>query len=212
MGLFDSAAQSAKPLFYGRIAVKDRSKPVFELTSKDTWAVTEVSAIDGNLTGLQYTENTDKEGKVIKGYRLTFDAPDGVLFLSIGFTQVGRSLMNSLLSLTKADNVRLSLYKNKEGYDNIGLTQNWEKISWKFPMSEVPRPEELGVVDWRKVLKWDNTNEFFKKHLDEKFIGTGFSFATPSNDFVASAHTESTPVASEDLPDMYEGHGSPWQE
>lgn len=214
MGLFDSDAQSSKPVHYVQVRTKNKPYPVFEIKSKDSGKISEVKAIDGNIVGFVPTEHTDKDGNVIKGFRLSLDSTDGFALLSIGYTQVGRSLMNALLSLKDAHDVRLSLYKNKEGYDQIGVTQNKERVSWKFPMSEVPKPEEVKnakgenvMVSGKKVMEWEHVNEFFKKHLDEKFVGTNFTFAKTDNTVVASAHAD-VPTDT-DLPEMKDG---PWSE
>jgi len=201
MGLLDSDASSnGKPVFYGTIKTKDLPAPVIVLKNKDTGAETSVKSIDGNLTGVSYTEN-EYEGNKIRGFRLTIDSTDGVCLLSIGFTSLGRNIINSLLSLTSAEDIKFSLYKNKKDFDAVSVTQWGQQVQWKFnPTSEEMKPvvvmdgkKEL-LINGKKVLKWETVQDFLIKEMNEKFVGTGFTFATPTNDYVAPA-TDSAEVA-----------------
>ena len=194
MGLLDSDASSnGKPVFYGTIKTKDLPAPVFVLKNKDTGVEVSVKSLDGNLIGVDYTEN-EYEGNKIRGFRLKIDAPDGVLLLSIGFTSLGRNIINSLLSLTSAEDIKVSLYKNKKDFDAVSVTQWGQQVQWKHsPTSEEMKPvvvmdgkKEL-LINGKKVLKWETVQDFLIKEMNDKFIGTGFSFATPTNDYVAPA-------------------------
>lgn len=196
MGLFDSDASSnGKPVNYIQIKTKGLPEPLFQIVSKDTWAIATVKSIDGNITGIQYTEN-EFDGNKIKGYRITFDAPDGVGLLSLGFTSLGRSIFNSLLSLVSAENVKISLYKNKKGYDAVSVTQNGEKVGWALDMKDpnltpvVVKDAEGNdvLVEGKKIIKWEKVVSFLIDEINKKF--TGFKFATQSNNFVSPAHDE----------------------
>lgn len=195
MGLFDSDASSnGKPVNYIQIKTKGLPEPLFQIVSKDTWAIATVKSIDGNITGIQYTEN-EFDGNKIKGYRITFDAPDGVGLLSLGFTSLGRSIFNSLLSLVSAENVKISLYKNKKGYDAVSVTQNGEKVAWALDMKDpnltpvVVKDAEGNdvLVEGKKIIKWEKVVSFLIDEINKKF--TGFKFATQSNNFVAAEVT-----------------------
>lgn len=207
MGLFDSDASSnGKPVNYIQIKTKGFPEPLFQIVSKDTGAIATVKSIDGNITGIQYTEN-EYDGNKIKGYRITFDAPDGVGLLSLGFTSLGRSIFNSLLSLVGAENVKISLYKNKKGYDAVSVTQNGEKVAWALDMKDpnltpevVKDAEGNDVLDdnGKKTIRWGKVIAFLIDEINKKF--TGFKFATQSNNFVPPAHDE-TPVDAHPLPE-----------
>lgn len=199
MGLFDSDASSnGKPVFYIQIKTKGLPEPLFQIVSKDTGAISTVKSIDGNITGIQYTEN-EYEGNKIKGYRLTVDSPDGVGLLSLGFTSLARSIYNSLLGLTHADGVKISLYKNKKGYDAVSVTQNGEKVAWAIDMKDENLTPEIVkdakgedvLIDGKKIIKWEKVVDFLIAEINKKF--TGFKFATP----VGFSPSTATQVAEE---------------
>ena len=126
---------------------------------------------------------------------MKIDAPDGVLLLSVGFTSLGRNIINSLLSLTEAEGLKVSLYKNKKDFDAVSVTQKGQQVSWKhIPTSEEMKPvvvmdgkKEL-LVQGKKVLKWEGVQDLLIKEMNDKFVGTGFSFAPSANDYVAPAN------------------------
>lgn len=205
MGLFDSDASSnGKPVNYIQMKTKNLPEPLFYIVSKDTGKTATVKSIDGNITGVQYTEN-EYEGNKIRGFRITLDANDGVGLLSIGFTSLGRSIMNSLLGLKGADNVKISLYKNKKGYDSVYVTQGGQKADWAIDMKapeltpEVVKDAEGNdvLINGKKVIKWEKVVDYLVDAMNKKF--TGFAFATPSNDFVAPTNNVWT-VSTEDTP------------
>jgi hypothetical protein len=55
-----------------------------------------------------------------------------------------RSLLNSFFHLESFDNLSIRYYLSKSGYDSYYVTQNDEKVTWKFESSELPAPEEIS--------------------------------------------------------------------
>lgn len=190
MSLFDSAS-TQKPAFFISTPTKGRSELLFEIKDKNRNVVRSVKQIDGNITGIKYTENTNKDGEVIKGFRVTIDTSDGVGLLSVGFSNLGRGIMNLLLSLQHGRNVTLELYRKKgaEGsrpFDNCSISQDWEKVRWAHKKEEIPAKVDMGIMNGKNVYSFDNMNQFFIDKMNEKF--SNFSFETQSAAYVPGAN------------------------
>jgi len=204
---FDAGdATNSKPLHYISIKTKWLPVPLFHITNAETGSTLTADHVAGNITGIKYKES-EYEGSKIQNFSITLDSPAGVGLLTIGFTSLGRAILNSLLSLKTSENVKLSVYKNKKGYDAVYVTQNGQKLAWALDMKD-PRlqPEVVKnadgtdfLMDGKRVLKWDAVKEFLKNSVESHF--TGFTFVVPSNGYVAPAHDE--PATEEDIASIF---------
>lgn len=109
---------------------------------------TSINRIEGRLTKIDMGTFT-YEGKDIKNYKLYIvkevDRMYGKIYikknilfiLNMNYTQVGRSIINSLLGHTKAiDKIYLELYKNASGYCSLKMLVNGAKSVWKYSIDD----------------------------------------------------------------------------
>lgn len=101
---------------------------------------TSINRIEGRLTKIDMGSFT-YEGKEIKNYKLyivkEINGKNILFILNMNYTQVGRSIINSLLGHTKAiDKIYLELYKNQSGYCSLKMLVNGAKSVWKFSIDD----------------------------------------------------------------------------
>lgn len=113
---------------------------------------TSINRIEGRLTKIDMGTFT-YEGKDIKNFKLyiTKEIPrvqnkethllvnqKNILFiLNMNYTQVGRSIINSILGCSKPiEKIYLELYKNASGYCSLKMLINGQKSVWKFSIDE----------------------------------------------------------------------------
>ena len=91
--------------------------------------------------------------------------------LSASFTQLSRSLLNNLCSMQNYNSIELSLYvkgtiwQDGKGYTNprIAVKQNWQLVSWKYKMDEVPKAEAIKNSKWDIIANdYTAVDEFWK--------------------------------------------------
>ncbi len=85
-----------------------------------------------------------------------------------------RSLFNAILSLTDPENISISIYENKGGYEALSLWQgadadgkNGVLVPWKFDgrKGEIPEAIEGPVFKGRKQFDYTPVDEFFEEQL-----------------------------------------------
>lgn len=187
MALGTSQFSNSGPLLFLSARSKDKNKqdvpPHFEVGRpndkgeivNDAATVTNVS---GDLFKLEIKERTFEDNvtkEAVLYLRDTITNEDGSTRkesyrLPIRFGIAGRGFFNRLAALTeKGDFTRLQIdyYRNKAGYDNFGLKQNKENVSWKFANEALPKPLEIKHPTTGKVLQRDYTeiNSVFEKEL-----------------------------------------------
>ncbi|MCK9417645.1 hypothetical protein M0Q97_13465, partial [Candidatus Dojkabacteria bacterium] len=127
--------------------VKSRTKNAayFEFSKRDGDKIlidkrTSITRIEGKLTKIDMGSFT-YEGKEIKNFKLHIAKEvnqKNILFiLNMNYTQIGRSIINSLLGCSKPiDKIYLELYKNASGYCSLKMLINGQKSVWKFSIEE----------------------------------------------------------------------------
>jgi len=127
--------------------VKSRTKNAayFEFSKREGDKIlidkrTSINRIEGRLTKIDMGSFT-YEGKDIKNFKLYIvkevNQKNILFILNMNYTQVGRSIINSLLGHTKAiDKIYLELYKNASGYCSLKMLINGQKSVWKFSIDE----------------------------------------------------------------------------
>jgi hypothetical protein len=155
------------------IKTKDLPAPIFKVQKKvgekyeDQENATRVS---GNLISASPRENQNKEGKTIKSINLTLVDGNEAYFVSVGYTYIGRNLMNALLALKTFDEVEISLYQSKpkpgktKTYASVCLRQHGEVVRGAIAnenLPEIPKVELNG----EKVSNQGPINAFFEEKM-----------------------------------------------
>jgi hypothetical protein len=127
--------------------VKSRTKNAayFEFSKREGDKIlidkrTSINRIEGKLSKIDMGSFT-YEGKEIKNYKLYIvkevNGKNILFILNMNYTQVGRSIINSILGCNKPiDKIYLELYKNASGYCSLKMLINGSKSVWKFSIDE----------------------------------------------------------------------------
>jgi len=101
---------------------------------------TTIQTIDGNLAKIELGSYTyeNKEIKTIKLHLTKTIKDKNILFIiSSSYTQVARSIMNSLLGCQEAiEKLNITLYLNQSGYTSVKMSINGKKSEWYFSIDE----------------------------------------------------------------------------
>ena len=120
------------------VAYFEFSKKVGDKIHKDPR--TTIQTIDGDLIKIELDSYTyeNKEIKTIKLHIKKMLGEKSVLFIiSSSFTQVARSMMNSLLGCKVAvEKVNITLYINHSGYTSVKFSINGKKSEWLYSIAE----------------------------------------------------------------------------
>ena len=137
-------------------------KPFFEVSSKNVaenkWVPSTDNSINSISGSLFKIEAVEEEYKGDKYFRVKAIIKDGDEAYLVPFRMniATRSLLNSFFNLESFENISIRYYLSKAGYDSYYVTQNDEKVTWKFESSELPPPEEISfkgkiIRDFTKI-------------------------------------------------------------
>jgi hypothetical protein len=125
------------------------------------------TSVSGDLTRIDFKEreyNGNKSRHVI--LYISDSTANETYFIDFTYRISTRSLFNALLSLKKTNDIELSIYRSKKGYESFGLRQAGQLISWKFPLEQLPAAD---VIKDKKgnVIKTDfgDVDSFFEEEL-----------------------------------------------
>jgi len=114
--------------------------------------------------------------------------------LDLNYTNVTRSLFNSLLSIKDFSNVEFSFYQNKQGYNSVYVTENGNSVSWAYTLEQVPKVKKV-IVNKKKQSDFGDVDDFFKDKLLE-FVQANSETLTEQTesdvDMSSSNNTETT--------------------
>jgi len=137
-------------------------KPFFEVSSKDAatnkWTPStdaSINSISGSLFKIEAVEEEYKGDKYFRVKAIIKDKDESYL-IPFRMNIATRSLLNSFFNLESFENISIRYYLSKSGYDSYYVTQNDEKVTWKFESSELPPPEEISfkgkiIRDFTKI-------------------------------------------------------------
>lgn len=127
------------------VKAKTKNAAYFEFSKRDGDKIlvdkrTSINRIEGKLSKIDMGSFT-YEGKEIKNYKLYIvkevNGKNILFILNLNYTQVGRSIINSILGCNKPiDKVYLELYKNQSGYCSLKMLINGLKSVWKYSIDE----------------------------------------------------------------------------
>jgi hypothetical protein len=159
-----------------KIKVKDLSAPQFEVRKREgeEWNLVKTSeptrTVTGNVVAVEAKEG-EYQGQKILSTSVVMEDGDDLYFVTIPMNNVGRAIINKLLTLTTHDqlqNVSISVYQSKpktEGaktYAQGTVQVNNEKVEWKFDNEDLP---EIKKVPFKGQLISDTTD------IDNFFFG-----------------------------------------
>lgn len=191
--------------FSFKVKTKDQPTPFFEVKAKngDKWELLPETAtrVSGNLIGLQHKEN-QFDGKTIKSVNLTLQDGNEVYFVSVGYTFMGRSLFNSLLSLKTFNGIELGLYKgkpkgDKEGFHSVSLRQNQEQVKWHFELKDLPAITKVKI-NGQMMSDTEAIDTFFIEHIKKLSQTVRSAAPVVHNEAAAPVPNESTDGAGGD--------------
>ena len=129
---------------------EDKDKPVifaFSMKNQQTgdYEIREQSQdFEGTFTDLN-VEEFEFEGKKKKVIKVVLHDGNFRYVLSLGFSMLGRSAINSLASIKEMGGIlTLTCYRNsKTGYPSLFLEYNGQRLEWKYSIDQLPKPKEV---------------------------------------------------------------------
>ena len=113
-------------------------KPFFEVSTKDVvtnkWIPStdnSINSISGSLFKIEAVEEEYKGDKYFRVKAIIKDKDEAYL-IPFRMNIATRSLLNSFFNLESFENISIRYYLSKAGYDSYYVTQNDEKVTWKF--------------------------------------------------------------------------------
>lgn len=171
-----TTSDSNRHIFFAKIKglkKDDPNAPYIEITQKQGDKYMELDKctfIEGWLSGAK-TDSYEYEGKQKKTIELVME--DGIekYIFQTAYTQLSRSLINSLLGTKDYGRIKISVYTNKAGFKSIFVENNGEKMSWKYPVAEFQAKAEVITkksgekvsTDYTELDNW--LEEQFKLHV-----------------------------------------------
>lgn len=157
---------------------KNPVKPYFQIDSKNEegkWVTNDDKTTDrvsGRLKRVIAKVKEFKRGGVVVDTKdivqvfLEDDAADETYLIDFNYKISTRRLFVRLLALESFENVQISYWRDKEGYDVLTLRQNDEVVKAKFTKEEMPLPKKVKI---NKVEMTDNSDldAFLKEKLLE---------------------------------------------
>lgn len=133
--------------------------------------------VNGNLLRPKFSVR-DFEGTPAKHFTLYFEdnepvegKPQETYSLDLTYRIATRSLFNALISLESPDDVSVSIYESKKGYEALSLWQgpkgSAKMVPWKYDgrKGEIPDPIEGPMWKGKKQFDHSPTDDFFEAEL-----------------------------------------------
>lgn len=123
------------------------------------------SVIKVNFEDVDVTKTKNKDGREYDV--ITFKVNDGVekFYLTLNFNSLAPSIINSLVSLDKFEDISLSLYL-KNDFVKCGLFQNDELVKWKYPMEDF-KPIKYTTPTGKEEKDYGKRDERLKELVGE---------------------------------------------
>lgn len=148
----------------------EKVKPYFEISKSENnkWVVQDDQSIN-NVTGNLYKiEAYEEEYKGDKYYRVRIylkDADESYI-VPCRMNIATRSLFNSLFNLNSFENISIRYYQTKSGYDAFYVSQNEEKVTWKYENDQLPAAQEV-TFKGKTIRDFSDVDKFFVDKINE---------------------------------------------
>ena len=158
-----------------KIKIKDLPAPIFEVRKHegDDWNIVETKeptrTVTGNIVAVEAKEG-EYQGEKILSTSVVMEDGDDLYFVTIPMGNVGRAILNKLLTLTtheQLQNVSISVYQSKpktEGaktYAQGTVQVNNEKVQWKFDEEDLPEIQKEMFKGKLRPNSIERDNFFF---------------------------------------------------
>ncbi len=123
---------------------------------------------------------------------------DETYCLNLTYRNSTRSLFNSLAGLEDFDDLEVSVYNNKKGYETFSLRQNGEKTNWKYELDELPVIKKV-TINRKEESDFSEINTFFENELKEiqKFLAEKYQYTASEHKVVEQEEHKEKPVTTE---------------
>lgn len=169
-------------IYYYQIKSKDLDSPIFKCNSKNSageYFPDETlligHPIDLRFTTFEYLKHSKtRHGHTIK-LKLYSPQVDEYYMIDVGWSSLGRSLLNHLLMLPRPlqEPIQISLYRNKEDFHSISVQINrqWTGVrykheDWKPLIDKVPNPDNPSDPN-DLINSYSRVNQALKEECQE---------------------------------------------
>lgn len=208
MALQKTKFSNNSDLFVLKLKTKDASSknvpPHFEVSKRGEdgkySVVNTTDFVSGNLVKVEIKER-EWEGDKYNTVNVYLADGKDLYLLDLRFTMLGRSLFNSLLSLTSFNNLSISTYMAKDKkdeakeYPRVSLRQNDETVSWKYGLDELPKPESI-TFKGKTMNDFSSLDNMFVEKLEEfaKLVNGNKTIASKASDEKETAKEPNSPA------------------
>ena len=172
-----SQRSSLTYIYYKLVRKEDNEflpRPLFKGgTKKDNYkGYPDESSLVGNLTQLKFEDYKDSTGKPRQSIKVVLEdtQTEEAYSITLGWTQLSRDMLNSLLNIKKLGKIGLSLYTNKEGFHAIGVYNDEDWAGFKYKYEEYKDKITVARLDSGDVRQFGEVNKMFKKDIEETFL------------------------------------------
>lgn len=148
----------------------EKVRPFFEVSRSEggKWVADTDQSINSITANLVKIEPYEEEFRGEKYYRVRIYLRDGdeSYLLPCRMNIASRSLFNSLLNLKSFENVSIRYYLTKTGYDAFYVSQDGEKVTWKYENDDIPAATEVSYKG-KTIRDFTNVDLFFVEKLNE---------------------------------------------
>jgi len=174
----------------------EKIRPYFEISKSENgkWVVQDDQSINKVTGTLFKIEAYEEEYNGDKYYRTRIYLKDNdeTYIVPCRMNIASRSLFNSLFSLETFEDVSIRFYQTKSGYEAFYVSQNEEKVKWKYETDELPAATEV-TFKGKVIRDFTDVDKFFVEKINE--LNDRLSGKNTSGPVPASAATpQSTPA------------------
>ncbi len=192
-----------RPIFEVKKKVGDK----YELQVDSNGKPVSATRVSGTLIAMEHKEFTWKSptgNQLIQSVNivLTDKKEDAIYFITIPYSYMGISAVNSLLALKTFDDIKLELYQTKpktdggKSYGALAVNQGGKKVDWKFKKEELPPVDKVkfqgkDLSDFSNLIKFVSAEiEKFSKNLKDQGATIHTVDQSPVNNTVDNASDE----------------------
>lgn len=172
---------------------RDNGKPFFSEMKKsgDVWEpISQDTFLEGKLIKIEKSSYDYKKGKQTltqNTFKLKIDGGDETYSVDFNYNYYTRSMLNALSSIEDFSNttVKISIYRNKDGFVSIYTTADGEKSEWTIQPAKLP-----GKDDKKWLNSFDHFIDTINSNIPEQVDGLGGSFDSAVDDMDSEMATQ----------------------
>jgi len=174
---------------------KDAGKPFFaeQVKKGDSWVDSgDDTFLEGRVIGIEKGSYEYKKGKKTltqNTFKLKLDGGGETYVIGFNYNYYSRNILNTIAAIDDLGSavVKMSVYRNKDGFVSIYTTVNGEKTDWAIDAKKLPSNE-----DDKWEASFDHFIDTISANIPAKVDGLGGSFDDAVDSVAAEmrAHTE----------------------